>query len=48
MLAEKKIAEAAAASDLRGRADQNTKTMLEGMLKSLGFTTVIVELADEP
>ena len=34
VLAEKKIAEAAQASDLRNRADQNTKVMLEGMLKS--------------
>lgn len=48
VLAEKKIAEAAASSDLRARADQNTKAMLEGMLKSLGFTTVIVVYTDEP
>jgi len=48
VLAERKIAEAAAASDLRERADRNTKAMLEGMLKSLGFTTVIVEHTDEP
>ena len=37
MLAEKKIAEAAAASDLRNRADAEHQAMLEGMLKSLGF-----------
>ncbi|ETK33836.1 DUF4230 domain-containing protein [Microbispora sp. ATCC PTA-5024] len=48
LLAERKIGEAAAASDLRNRADQNTKTMLEGMLKALGFTTVIVTYEDEP
>ncbi|MCG5220959.1 DUF4230 domain-containing protein [Streptosporangium sp. KLBMP 9127] len=48
VLAEKKIAEAAAASDLRNRADQNTKRMLEGMLKSLGFEKVSVKFADEP
>jgi hypothetical protein len=47
-LSEKKIAEAAATSDLRTRADQNTRTMLEGLLRSLGFTTVIIEYADEP
>ncbi|GII82989.1 hypothetical protein Ssi03_09790 [Sphaerisporangium siamense] len=47
VLAEKKIAEAALASDLRARADQNTKLMLEGMLKSLGFTKVTVKFADE-
>jgi hypothetical protein len=48
ILAEKKIAEAAQASDLRNRADQNTKLMLESMLKSLGFTKVTVKYADEP
>src|SRR5690606_40969427 len=37
VLAERKIAEAAADSDLRARADANTRAMLEGMLKSLGF-----------
>ncbi|GAA2885543.1 DUF4230 domain-containing protein [Streptosporangium fragile] len=47
LLAEKKIAEAAQASDLRNRADQNTKIMLEGMLKSLGFEKVTVKFADE-
>ncbi|MCA2221276.1 DUF4230 domain-containing protein [Nonomuraea aurantiaca] len=48
VLAETKIAEAAAASDLRARADTNTKAMLEGMLKSLGFTKVTVKFADQP
>lgn len=48
VLAERKIAEAAAASDLRARADANTRTMLEGMLRSLGFTKVAVRFADEP
>lgn len=48
VLAEQKIAEAAAASDLRARADQNTKAMLEGMLKSLGFSTVVVVYDDGP
>jgi hypothetical protein len=48
VLAEKKIAEAATASDLRSRADQNTKAMLQGMLKSLGFDKVTVKFADEP
>ncbi|MET8157979.1 DUF4230 domain-containing protein [Sphaerisporangium sp. NPDC005289] len=48
VLAEQKIAEAAQASDLRNRADQNTKLMLEGMLKSLGFTKVTVAYTDEP
>ncbi|WP_157249940.1 DUF4230 domain-containing protein [Nonomuraea typhae] len=48
VLAEKKIAEAATASDLRARADTNTKLMLEGLLKSLGFSKVTVRFSDEP
>ncbi len=48
VLAEKKIAEAALASDLRNRADQNTKMMLNGMLTGLGFDKVTVKFADEP
>ncbi|MER6942705.1 DUF4230 domain-containing protein [Nonomuraea sp. NPDC000554] len=48
VLAETKITEAANASDLRSRADGNTKAMLEGMLRSLGFTKVTVKFADEP
>ena len=48
VLAQRKIAEAAVASDLRNRADQNTKAMMEGMLKSLGFKTVVVKYAGEP
>jgi len=48
VLAEKKISEAAVSSDLRNRADTNTKAMLEGMLKSLGFTKVTVKFTDEP
>ncbi|MFC4057460.1 DUF4230 domain-containing protein [Planomonospora corallina] len=47
-LAEKKIAEAALASDLRRRADQNTRAMLQGMLTGLGFEKVTVKFADEP
>ncbi|TDD20201.1 DUF4230 domain-containing protein [Nonomuraea diastatica] len=48
LLAEKKITEAAVASDLRARADANTKAMLSGMLKSLGFKKVTVEFTGEP
>jgi hypothetical protein len=48
VLAEQKIAEAAAASDLRERADRNTRAMLEGMLRSLGFTNMIIEHAGAP
>ena len=46
LAAERKIAEAAAASGLLQRAEHNTRALLEGMLKALGFTTVIVEFAD--
>ncbi|MEW9547575.1 DUF4230 domain-containing protein [Nonomuraea sp. NPDC050783] len=48
LLAEKKISEAAVASDLRARADANTKAMMTGLLKSLGFTKVTVKFTDEP
>ncbi|MEQ4718715.1 DUF4230 domain-containing protein [Nonomuraea sp. B19D2] len=48
LLAEKKITEAAVASDLRARADANTKAMMSGLLKSLGFTKVTVKFTDEP
>ncbi|GAA2385396.1 DUF4230 domain-containing protein [Nonomuraea africana] len=48
VLAEKKIAEAAVASDLRARADANTKAMLEGLMKSLGFTKVTIVAATGP
>ncbi|MET7339072.1 DUF4230 domain-containing protein [Nonomuraea sp. NPDC005650] len=48
LLAEKKITEAAVASDLRARADANTKAVVSGLLKSLGFTKVTVKFTDEP
>jgi len=35
--AERKIAEAAEASELKSRADQNTRAMLTGMMQSLGY-----------
>lgn len=47
-LAEKKIADAARASDLLARADQNTRTMLQGMLGGLGFEKITVEFAPQP
>ncbi|MEV4675727.1 MULTISPECIES: DUF4230 domain-containing protein [Actinomadura] len=43
VLASQKIQTAAAQSGLTQRADANTKTMLENMLKALGFTTVTVQ-----
>jgi hypothetical protein len=42
VLASQKIQTAAGQSGLTQRADANTKTMLENMLKALGFTTVTV------
>jgi hypothetical protein len=44
-LAEAKIAEAARASELTGRAQENTEKMLRGMLTSLGYTTVTITFA---
>jgi hypothetical protein len=46
--AENKMQAAANASDLRTRAEQNTRHMLEGMLRSLGFTSVTVSFAPNP
>ncbi len=37
--AEEKLRRAAAASDLRLQAEQNTRRMLDGMLRSLGSPT---------
>jgi hypothetical protein len=42
VLASQKIQTAAAQSGLKERADANTKSMLENMLKALGFTTVTI------
>jgi hypothetical protein len=44
-LAEMRIAEAADASELRQRAADNTRRMLEGMLGALGFDEVTVTFA---
>lgn len=40
--AEQKIADAAKASGLPARAEENTRKMLAGLLRSLGYTTVTV------
>jgi hypothetical protein len=48
LAADGKMRAAAAASDLRGRAEQNTRTMLEGMLRALGYTNVSVTFAPSP
>lgn len=46
LLAERKIAEAAESAGLRGRAEQNAKTMLEGVLRTLGFTRIEIVFED--
>ncbi|HEX2046167.1 MAG TPA: DUF4230 domain-containing protein [Acidimicrobiales bacterium] len=46
--AEQKMREAAAQSDLRKRAEDNTRGMLEGMLRALGYTSVNVTFAPTP
>ena len=48
LAAEQKMRSAASASDLRKRAEDNTRRMLEGMLRSLGFTSVTVTFAANP
>jgi hypothetical protein len=47
-LAAEKMQAAAAASDLAARAEQNTRAMLESMLRSLGYTEVNVRFRDPP
>jgi hypothetical protein len=48
LAAQQKMAAAAEASDLRPRAEQNTRHMLEGMLRALGYTSVTVNFAPNP
>jgi len=46
ILAEKKLSEAAAAdASLPRAAERNTRAMLEGLLRALGFTKVVVRFA---
>ncbi|WP_433463838.1 DUF4230 domain-containing protein [Spirillospora sp. CA-128828] len=47
VLASQKIQTAAAQSGLKERADANTKSMLENMLKALGFKTVTITPAPQ-
>jgi hypothetical protein len=47
-LAQAKMQAAAAQSDLLARAEQNTRAMLEGMLRSLGYSDVTVTFRDPP
>jgi hypothetical protein len=48
LVAEAKMRAAAAESDLLDRAEGNTRTMVETLLRSLGFTTVTVTFAPRP
>jgi hypothetical protein len=41
-LSEQRLEDAAQKTELIGRAEKNTKSMLEGLFRSLGFTTVTV------
>jgi len=43
MLAEDKLAAAAAESELRQQAEENTRRMLTGLARSLGYEQVVVE-----
>lgn len=46
LLAEEKLEAAARAGGVRARAEKNTRAMLEGMLRSLGFERVTVTFGD--
>jgi len=48
LAAQAKMEKAAAESDLRTRAEQNTTHMLEGLLRGLGFTRVTVTFSPNP
>jgi Protein of unknown function (DUF4230) len=47
-LAAAKMQAAATGSDLQARAEQNTRAMLQSMLRSLGYTDVTVTFRDPP
>ena len=47
-LAQAKMQAAAAESDLRARAEQNTRAMLQSMLRSLGYREVTVTFREPP
>ena len=48
LAAEDKMRDAAAQSDLRAKAEQNTRSMLEGMLGALGYSSVNVSFSPNP
>jgi len=45
LLAEQKLSKAAAAGDVTDRAEENTRQMLTGLLRSLGFTDLDIVFA---
>lgn len=47
-VAERKLLAAAKASDVRRRAEDNTRDMISALVKGLGHTTVTVEFVDTP
>lgn len=48
LAAEEKMREAAGASDLRARAEENTRQMLVGLVRALGYTGVTVTFSPTP
>ena len=48
LAAQEKMRAAAIESDLRARAEENTRRMLEGMLRALGYTSVTVSFTPNP
>ena len=48
LAAEEKLSSAAAEADLLERAEANTRTMLESMLNSLGYSEITVIFEDNP
>jgi hypothetical protein len=48
LAAQQKMRDAAAGSDLRAKAEDNTRHMLEGMLRALGYTSVNVSFSPSP
>ncbi len=48
LAAQEKMRAAAAESDLRAKAEDNTRRMLQGMLGALGFTSVNVSFSPSP
>jgi hypothetical protein len=48
IVAQEKMRDAAAASDLRAKAEENTRKMLQGLTRALGYTNVSVSFNPSP